>query len=174
MGIVMKLCGGGLVCLSCALVGLYFAYRDNYRIIDLTEFRKALLLLKSEIGFARNTLPEAFGHVGERADGAPGRFFTTCAERLCKNKEPFSIIWRDGLRTVTAGSYLVNEDIGALARLADVIGYLDAPLQIEGVEMAVIYIDGKVGELAAKNEKNRRMYRSLGILGGLLATVLIL
>jgi len=173
--VILKMAGGGLLCLSCSLLGVYFSRRDGYRINDLNELKKILLILKSEIAFAHNLLPEALLNAGGRADRRVGGFFTAISGRMSeRDGADLREIWDDGLKRGFSGSHLKDEDVETVSRLGRIIGYLDKALQTDGLEMAIGEISGTVNRLIALRERNGRLYRSLGVLGGLLITVMIL
>ena len=53
------------------------------------------------------------------------------------------------------------------------MGYLDKEMQKKNIEITLGYIEHKIEELNKKYEKNGRLYRSLGILGGCLVCILL-
>ena len=173
--IILKLFGGAMICISCAMTGILYSKRGEYRINDLYELKKALVILKSEIEFAYNSLPNAFANVYGRTSPAIGNFFNDISEKINEHSgKELSRIWQDGLLSGFDVSCLQKEDIEIIARLGQIVGYLDKTLQINALNIAIDEIDVKTAELRAVCEKNKRLYRSLGILGGLLVTILIL
>ena len=55
----LKVIGGILVLISSCVLGVYYSFKAEYRINDLLEIKKALLLLISEIEFNLSPIAEA-------------------------------------------------------------------------------------------------------------------
>jgi len=172
MNIIFKIIGSVLICVSSAMMGIHLSKKEGLRINDLTELKKAILILKAEIEFASNALPEALENVDGRCDVS---FFRSVAERIKRRSgEELYGIWDEEIGRNFKNSYLAGEDLAALSRLGKTLGYMDKSLQSGNIEMGVNYIDDKIAELRVVSEKNKRLYRSLGILFGLLITVIAL
>ncbi|MDR1703788.1 MAG: stage III sporulation protein AB [Clostridiales bacterium] len=171
---MVKILGCVLVLASSVLLGIYYSFRDGYRMANLSEIRKALIILKSEITFSA-TLPEALLSISDRLEAGVSGFFLLAGTRLTeKPSEESAVIWRECLKEGLAHSYLVNEDIECLERLGETLGGLGKTAQEDGVDMAIMYIDSKVDELRGSEAKNKKLYRSVGAAGGLLITILMI
>lgn len=172
---LMKFIGGIAVCLSCSLIGLYLSFRINYRSNDLSELKKALLMLKAEIEFSRNSLPVAFGVLSERTEGKLSEFFMLISVKMSeKSGEEASLIWKNAVSEKLSKTYLEPDDIKCAERLGNVIGHPDSLLQLENIDMALAYIDETVSKLGSQNEKTSRMYKSVGVVSGVLITVVLI
>lgn len=168
---MVKIIGSILVLASSALLGIYYSLRDGYRITDLLELRKALILLKSEIAYSA-ALPEALSGISERLAGSVSEFFSLAGNKLTeKSAGESAIVWRSALKESLGNSYLINEDIECLERLGETLGGLGKTAQTDGADMAIMYIDAKINELRGSEEKNKKLYRNVGIAGGLLITI---
>jgi len=65
-------------------------------------------------------------------------------------------------------------DIEQFMSLGSSLGYLDGEMQLNGIEMVISYIDMVTEELKVSSDKNKKMYRSLGVLGGILIVIVLL
>ncbi|MDR3238487.1 MAG: stage III sporulation protein AB [Clostridiales bacterium] len=170
---MLKIIGAILVCGSSALLGLYWASRETFRADDLNEWKKALLILKSEIAFSSAPLPEAMEHIAERTVKPVSPIFHTFAESLTmKTKESVGRLWREAIARWEKQSFLAPEDWECLRAFGANLGYLDKAMQLNTIEMTLSYIDAKITFLSQHSETNQKMYRSLGVLGGLLIAVI--
>ncbi|MDR1560041.1 MAG: stage III sporulation protein AB [Clostridiales bacterium] len=172
---ILKIVGAVLVCASSALLGLYFARLDSFRVSDLNEWKKALLILRSQIAFAAVPLPEATLCAASRVGDPVSKTLASFAERL-SNRDSADIYgtWRKTLRENTSGSYLKQEDWEWLGNFGKTLGFLDRAMQLNSIDLTISYIDGKTEILSVQGEKNRRMFGSLGILGGMMTVVILL
>jgi len=60
-----------------------------------------------------------------------------------------------------------------LENFGKTLGFLDKSMQLNSIDLTVSYIDSKSEMLTSQDEKNRKMYGSLGILGGMLIVVVL-
>jgi len=169
----MRFIGGLLVCASCALLGLYMGERGVRRADLLLEFKHTLLLLKSEIIYAIQPLPQAFESIANKTHGPFAEFYADIAGMLTKKQTPLEEAWKIAADKLCQTS-LAKTDIGLMGGLGRSLGKIDADIQLAAIDMLVIELDSIVSRLNADNAKNVKMYRSLGILGGLLITVVLL
>jgi stage III sporulation protein AB len=70
-------------------------------------------------------------------------------------------------------TFLAPEDRTVLEDFGKTLGYLDKQMQKNAIEYAVTYIDEKAAALQKQSDKNKRMYQSLGVIGGLFITVVL-
>lgn len=169
----MTIIGSILVIASCTLVGLYFAYKDIFRIKNLLEVKRALNILKVEIEFAKSPLPEALSQIAARLDEEIGNIFKEIAESLGKREhESIQVIWSEAFEK--SETYLTSDDMEQITALGKTLGYLDKNMQIVGIDMVVQAINEKISILHESSTKNKKMYQSLGVLSGLLVCVLLI
>jgi stage III sporulation protein AB len=157
-----------------AALGYYYSNLEKYRIQDLLEFKKAMLILSSEIEYMRTALPEAAGHIAHKTDNPVSDVFS-CFAVLLENNGPNTSyqLWTQALERQKKRSFLAEEDWVALNGFGKTLGYLDKQMQLNAIRLTVDYIDAKVTLLQTGSGKNERMYRSLGVLGGLLVAVVL-
>jgi len=172
---IPKILGAILVCASSALLGLYFAKLDSFRRTDLSEWKKALLILRSQIAFAALPLPEAMNAASERVSGPVSQTLACFAESLqSRDSADIYAIWKKALNGNKTCSYLKQEDWEWLENFGKTLGFLDKAMQLNSIDLTVSYIDSKSEILLSQSEKNKRMFSSLGILGGMLIVVILL
>ena len=169
---MIRILGSILICASCGLLGLYMSHRSIIRARHLTEFKQSLLLLKSEIEFAAYALPQAFANVAQRAGGSFANFYTGLSQRV-EDKVSLADAWEIGLKELS-GSHLTQEDLESIRGLGKSLGSIDAEVQVRAINMTIIAIDDILARVNEQNTKEGKMYRRLGILGGVLITVVLL
>jgi len=157
---------------SCTL-GIYCSFKTEYRIEDLLEIKKALLLLVSEIEFNMAPLAEAMKNVSGRVGEPVKKIFYQFSERLGKEECSAGELWKDVLRQNFKSLYLENEDFENLVSFGQTLGYLDKQQQSNNVGIMTDYIDTKVSELLEKSQKNKRMFKSLGFFGGFIILIVL-
>ncbi|MCL2855003.1 MAG: stage III sporulation protein AB [Defluviitaleaceae bacterium] len=162
---LMRILGGGLVCLSATLIGWYIGGSGGRRAGGLMELKKSLILLKSQIDHAIYTLPQAFGNISHKVAAPLDGFYKRLAEK------PDS--WADEALRLS-GSNLHKDDLANLSLLGASLGQGDTLVQINSIDMVIAAIDDTLNQLTVKNRSDTKMWRSLGVVGGLLITIALL
>ena len=171
---LMQLLGGLAVVGSAAAIGFYYAAREGFRVQELTEFKKALVILASEIEYMRTPLPLAAENIGKRAEGWVGKLFTQFGELLkTGDGETAYRLWTEAIKNVKGIAFLTEEDWTVLDGFGKTLGYLDKQMQCNAIHHASAYIDEKTASLQTQAAQNKKMYRSLGVIGGLLIAVML-
>ena len=159
---------------GCVGLGMYYAARENFRTRELQEFKKALLILSSEIEYMRSPLAVACANIAKRTESVIGTLFAKFSQTLTSGEgETAYQLWVSAAELVKEKSFMVAEDWDIIDGFGKTLGYLDKNMQQNAIEYAVNYIDDKSAELQLQAGKNKRMYRSLGVIGGLLMTVVL-
>ncbi|MCL2840165.1 MAG: stage III sporulation protein AB [Defluviitaleaceae bacterium] len=155
-------------------LGFYYAAKEGFRVQDLLEFKKALLILSSEIEYMRSPLAVACSNIAKRTSLGTSFMFEHFAGTLTGGDgETAYQLWMGAMDATKKKSFLVDEDWSVVEGFGKTLGYLDKQMQQNAITYAVSYIDEKAAALQVQSDKNKRMYRSLGIIGGLLITVVL-
>ncbi|MDR1000544.1 MAG: stage III sporulation protein AB [Clostridiales bacterium] len=169
MSIALKLAGCALVVGASSLLGFYYAHRDEFRMGDLLAWRKAFVILNSEISYAIKPLAEAAEFVSSRAAHPPSAVFAALASSLqSRQASDVCDIWKSAVDTAQGKTFITTDDIECIYNYGATLGGADKRLQIEAIEQTINYIDGTIVILREQSEKNKKLYFSLGLLGGLL------
>lgn len=163
-----RILGGLLICLSCSLLGLYFGDKGARRAAVLLEFKRTLLMLKSEIKYATCPLPQAFKRISARTTAPFCNFYSQIGDKL--NESSAAEAWE----TVLQDLRLAKEDFAITSGLGRALGSIDASAQASAIDMTILQLENAAARLGAENAKTARMYRGLGLAGGLLITVILL
>ncbi|MCL2362753.1 MAG: stage III sporulation protein AB [Defluviitaleaceae bacterium] len=159
---------------GCAALGFYYAAQEGFRINDLQEFKKALMILSSEIEHLRTPLPMAAANIAKRTKGVVRDIFGEFAQLLSDERNETAYqLWAQALEGQKKRAYLAGEDWDAIEGFGKTLGYLDKQMQQSAITVMIDYINEKTTTLQTQSDKNRRMYRSLGVIGGLLLVVLL-
>ncbi len=165
----------GAVCTVAGASGLGFWLAGQYsrRLEELLKLRQMIFLLKGQILYANATLAEAFEEVGGRTEGALSELFQKVARRTAKQDgELFGEIWQAEVKTCQ-NSVLTRSDMQELAGLGAHLGYMDRDMQERTLLLYLEQLDLTIDGLRQQKQERCRMYSSLGIMGGLFLTILL-
>ena len=159
---------------GCAALGFYLAAQEGFRVQDLQEFKKALLILSSEIEHIRSPLPMACANIAKRTKNPISALFLHFSRLLAENDgETAYQLWMQAIQGQKKRASMAAEDWDIIEGFGKTLGYLDKQMQQSAITYATEYIDEKTISLQTQSEKNKRMYRSLGVIGGLLLVVVL-
>ena len=171
---MMQLLGAGVVVAGAAALGFHYAAVQGERVQDLLALKRALLILSSEIEYLRTPLPAASLNIGTRAERWAGSLFTRFGEILTDGEgETAYRAWLAALDGAKPDTALTPEDFTVIENFGKTLGYLDKQMQENAIAYTVAYIDETSAALQAQADKNRKMYRSLGVIGGLMLAVIL-
>jgi len=171
---LLRVIGSLAVLLGCTGLGLYYSSKEGFRISELLELKKALLILASEIEYMRTPLSIACANIAKRTENTTHALFHMFAESLANSEGQTAYqLWTEATTGIKAKSFMAEEDFSAIDSFGKTLGYLDKQMQQNAINYTSNYIDEKTTELQIRSNKSKRMYRSLGVICGLLITVIL-
>ena len=171
--IAIRIVGMLLTLAASTAFGLYMSSLGTFRKQDMLEFKKAMLILKSEIEYVAAPLPEAMANIAARTVMPISQIFAHFADALKHNEagETAYRLWLAAIDTSKKETFLKEEDLETIGNFGKTLGYLDKQMQVDSINFTMDYIDTQVSELQESNQKNQRMYKTLGVVGGILLLV---
>lgn len=178
----MKWVGACLVTLGCTGLGQHMAREWRLRLRCLEQLRQMVYFLKGEILYGHTALGEALQRVGERCRKAEGEgglvdiplFFLSVARRIEEQEgESFAFIWQEELENLN-NIPLKETDLSGLKTLGDHLGYLDLEMQERNLLLYLEQLDGQILFLQQNVKERTKLYTSLGVMGGLFLSIVML
>lgn len=163
---MLKLTGAILIIMSSAFLGFYKAYTLKKRCDSLDKLIAALKTLRSEIAYTKRDIKNIFETIGDTQNvqlfhrTAEKMKVQNCKKALCESIDEQKM-------------YLLGTDNEILKILAENLGMTDTETQTGAIEHACIRLEDARKDAIFEYEKNSRLYRSTGILCGLLTVILL-
>ena len=171
---MQKLLGVMLILISCSGLGMGQSRALSKRLQGLEALLRMTVLIKGEIRFAGVSLADAFEGAGERMTGQCREFLVCVSRELReKNGKSFASIFRECAIVHLDGLGLKKEEQRLLFSLGDHLGYLDLEMQMKQLTMYEEELTRIMEELRREMPEKKKVYQSLGILGGILLAVLV-
>lgn len=172
---VLKWIGAAMVVGGSSAMGFYCGGQLRRRLGQLRAVRQILYMLKGEIRYSAAALPEAFFGIAGKAPQPFREFLEQVAGRLhALDGECLEQVWRQELRGVRKRISLSPEEIREWESLGSRLGYLDRTMQLQMIDLFLEQWEEKVRLLERECGKTCRLYQYLGVLAGLLLTVVLL
>lgn len=171
----IKMLGCALILISSAGMGMYFSGELKGRIRDLKELRRILTLLRGDIRYANSPLPEAVQALSVRHDGKYKKFLKIAAEKLNEfGGVSFCEIWKEAVQKGLEDTSLSKKDLANLSQFGENMGYLDKEMQLNTIDLYLSQIEEEIKELSKNVKEKTYMYNTLGVLGGIFLTIIML
>lgn len=170
----MKFLGAVLLFSVCTFFGFWKSRLFVRRSEELRQLRGSLSALETEITYGATPLYLACKHIGERESGPVGRFFNRVANRLSQSDGLSAFeCWQQALTDTKPELAILEQDRKILIRLGSKIGLSDKQDQIHHLRLAQTTLETEESHAIKEQEKYEKMYRSLGVLAGVLLVILM-
>jgi stage III sporulation protein AB len=170
-----KILGSVLILISSSLIGLYYSKSYIKRSNDLRTFKKALILLRGEINYSLSPMPEALENISKRFDHEIAEFFSSIAEELKLNSgKTLTEVWKKKAEEILKRTYLSSLDIKNIMLFSENIGYLDKETQNNNINMLIEQVNEEINITVENDNRYNKLYKSLGVLVGILIIILFI
>lgn len=171
---MVKLIGGLCIVFAFALLGLYQAMQLTNRGRQIRQLIAALHRLETEIRYGFTPLPEALQAAARQLDGPLAGLLRTAAAGLCDGSgRSAEECWRLALGVHWPQTAMKQNEREIMQRLGGTLGISDRTDQEKHLQLAVLQLQAEEANACEDERKYGRMWRSLGLLGGLLIAILM-
>ena len=172
---IIQLTGAVLILGATLWIGAYFAAKEKYRLQELEELERSILLLQGQIQYLSAPLPEVLESTAWKTNGMIGEVYQQAAKRM-QEREGGSAeeIWAEVWQGKAERLFLTTEDVDAVLLFGKTLGYLDKEQQESSIQLLLRYIRNALEQGRKRLDKNGRLYYGMGGLSGLLVVVMLL
>ena len=172
---IIQLTGALLVLGATIWMGIYFAAKEKYRLQELEELERSILLFEGQIQYLSAPLPEVLESTAWKMDGVMGDVFRQAAKRMQeRDGDSAEEIWAEVWQSKAEQLFLTEEDMEAVLLFGKTLGYLDKEQQENNIRLLLRYIRNALEQGRKRLDKNGRLYYGMGGLSGLLVVVMLL
>ncbi len=171
----MKLIGIVMICMASSILGYIQGekYKDHYN--EQIYLKKLVMLIRGEIRYNCGVLSEVFGNVARKAKKPYSDIFMKLSEELAKaNGIAFGEIWKREVIDRLSATKLWESDITGFQELGENMGYLDMQMQLNYIDFYIDKLTEEINNTQEKLQGNVKLFKSLGIMGGLLLAILLI
>ena len=165
-------------CILVVVAGVGMGFSGSMRLSEqiriLEKLLQMVICLKGEIRCGNASLPDAFYGAAGRMNGKYREFLISAADRMkAGTGEKLSQICRECAESALKKSCLTHGEKDAFFSVGEYLGYMDLEMQIKQLSLYEKNLEEEISRLKEEASGKKRLYRSLGILGGLLLAVLL-
>lgn len=172
---MIKYIGLGLVICGCTAMGMAAGNEMERRVRDIRELLKLLELLEGEIGYANAVLSEGFRHASGRMRKPYSVFLEKMAEHMDELRgDTLGEIFRQYVRTELRHTALLPADREGLVCFGEQLGNLDVRMQLAAIALYREQLSQTCAQAQEAYRSDVKLYRCLGLMGGLFLAVIFL
>ena len=172
---MIKIVGIILIIASTTMLGIKLSDNLRYRIEDLEELKKLMIMLRGEIMYNVACVSEGIRRIKPKSARVFNKMLDKVIEELAEhNGKAFTDIWREGINELDKSSHsFIKNDIDRLIQFGNDFGSAHKDIQLKSFDMYIEELENTISDARKKNTENSKMYKSLGILGGFVIVILI-
>lgn len=159
-----------LIFILSTLIGILIAKSYKNRVSDLEEMKNALNMLKTKMKFTYEPIPEIFKEISKNTKLGISDIFLNASENM-KNVSAGKS-WNIALES--SKTNMKEEDINILKGLNKLLGKTDIDGQISEIELTNNFLDKQIEKAIKEQEKNEKLYRTLGMITGLTIVIILM
>jgi stage III sporulation protein AB len=172
---ILKLTGAALIVVSCGMTGILYSNKYINRLDSLKSLSVCIEMLRSEIVYGHIPLAQASKTIARRSSGPVADIFSDFSDLLAsKQGYTASLAFEKAIDKNAARLCVNNEEMDVFKTLGKMIGISDTANQEKSLNLLSKQLDVLIDRSMTEKDKNVKMYRNLGLLGGLGLAILLL
>ncbi|MGI5822357.1 MAG: hypothetical protein ACOX6Z_00215 [Dethiobacteria bacterium] len=173
--IYLKGLGAALIITAAYLYGNGVSFYYRQRVLQLEELLVGLELFSTEVSYGLTPLPRAFINIGAKLKGPVGAVFRDAAGEMQKNRGlSAGECWQKALKNSAARLSLSPAGSQLLERLGLAWGKGDKNDQLRQIKLVKELLRQVHREAQDELQKNDKVWKYLGLLGGITLVIFLL
>lgn len=147
--------------------------QEEYR--QMRYLQKIMSMVESEIRYAHSHLGEIFSHISSYAkEPYKGWLMSMQREMNSGNGEVFCEIWSQSIEEYLKDSGLPESELTRLKQLGNQLGVFDLKHQLNLLELFQQQLSSSMEEMQEGMKTKVRLYHCLGVMSGMLVSILLM
>lgn len=149
------------IIIICSYIGIIKAQKYELRVMELNKFQNALIMLKTKMQFTYEPIKNIFEEISKVIYKDEENIFKETAKFNEKINENWEIAV-DNMR------YKLNkEDLEIIKMFGKMLGKTDIDGQVNEILITQNLVEKQILKAEDEKQKNSKMYKSIGVIGGL-------
>lgn len=168
--IIIKYIGIFLVFLISLYIGNLISKKYTLRLKELKEIKNAIDIVESKIKFTYEPLPEIFLQTSKMLSSNISQIFVQASNNM--KTYDAEEAWNNSIDKTNTN--LNEEDIESIKNFGTMLGKTDKEGQINRIELTKTFIEMQIEKARIEEEKNAKMYKTLGAVIGLAIVIILI
>ncbi len=150
-------------------LGILISKMYENRVKELKQFKNILNIIKTKIKFTYQPLAEIFKEISKDKSNKVEEIFEKMTYKLVF--EEVKDAWSEAIQE--ADISLKQEDKDILKELGKILGQTDSDSQVNEIQVTETFIDMQIERAEEERKKNQKLYRTLGIVAGMVFVIIL-
>ena len=171
----IKILGSFLIVFSTSIIGYYYGMQFSHRLNNLIYMEQCIKILETEIVYGAILLPEALSNVYNKGNKKVSFIFKEIKEQLLEDKK--GDVYSSFIKVsnkLKNDLHFKKEDVEIFLSLGRVLGSSDRKDQEKNFQLILKQISFLEKDARLEKQKNEKMFKSLGVLTGLVIIIILL
>lgn len=151
-------------------IGITISKIYENRVKELKEFKNILNIMKTKIKFTYEPLQEIFKEIAKENSTKIENIFGKMANQI--HYAQVSEVWTNCIQE--ADICINQEDKDVLKKLGKLLGQTDVEGQVSEINVAQSFLDIQIEKAEEEKKKNQKMYKTLGVVIGLVFVIILI
>lgn len=151
-------------------IGILVSKMYENRVLELKEFKNVLNIIKTKIKFTYEPLAEIFKQISKDNSTKVEKIFNNIAKKM--EFIQVKSAWENSIQE--ADISINQEDKDILKKLGKLLGQTDVEGQVSEIEVTETFIDMQIEKAEEERKKNQKLYKTLGIIAGLVFVIILI
>ena len=151
-------------------IGNLISKKYTLRLTELKDLKNALNIVESKIKFTYEPLPDIFLQTSKMVSKNISQIFVQASNNM--NTDNAEEAWDKSIETVTTNLNL--EDIENIKSFGKMLGRTDKEGQLSRIELTKTFIEMQIEKAKVEEQKNSKMYKTLGVIVGLAFVIILI
>lgn len=152
------------------IIGITISKMYENRVKELREFKSILNIIKTKIKFTYEPLAEIFKQIAKDNSTNIEKIFGKMVNQI--QYRQVREAWENCIQE--ADISIKQEDKDILKKLGQLLGQTDVEGQVSEIEVTQNFLDMQITKAEEEKNKNQKMYKTLGIVIGLVFVIILL
>ena len=145
-------------------IGFFIAKSYQNRVVELKEFKNILNIMKTKIKFTYEPLAEIFKQISKDNESEVEKIFGQMANQITYYQA--KDVWENCIQDADISIKQEDKD-------GKLLGQTDIEGQISEIEVIENFLDMQIENAEEERKKNQKMYKTLGIVAGLVFVIIL-
>ena len=150
-------------------IGLIISKIYENRVNELKEFKNVLNIMKTKIKFTYEPLEEIFKQISKDNSTQIEKIFGKMSNQISFKQA--NEVWTNCIQE--ADISINQEDKDVLKKLGKLLGQTDVEGLVSEIEITQSFLDMQIEKAEEEKRKNQKMYKTLGIVIGLVFVIIL-
>ena len=151
-------------------IGMLVSKMYENRVLELKEFKNVLNIIKTKIKFTYEPLAEIFKQISKDNSTKVEKIFNNIAKKM--EFIQVKSAWENSIQE--ADISINQEDKDILKKLGKLLGQTDVEGQVSEIEVTETFLDMQIEKAEEERKKNQKLYKTLGIIAGLVFVIILI